>query len=155
MSICRRVEMIEHSNYKKVFIDTAPFIYFFEGNSDLSLKSRDIFLKLINEGCEILTSYISEVEMKVIPQRNKQTKKMIAMDSFIEEFNINKLNIGSKEYKIALAIRADYTFIKLIDAFQLAIALNNKCDFFITNDKELKKYDKIKVLLVNECEKMM
>ena len=147
--------MIEHSNYKKVFIDTAPFIYFFEGNSDLSLKSRDIFLKLINEGCEILTSYISEVEMKVIPQRNKQTKKMIAMDSFIEEFNINKLNIGSKEYKIALAIRADYTFIKLIDAFQLAIALNNKCDFFITNDKELKKYDKIKVLLVNECEKMM
>ena len=147
--------MIEHSNYKKVFIDTAPFIYFFEGNSDLSLKSRDIFLKLINEGCEILTSYISEVEMKAIPQRNKQTKKMIAMDSFIEEFNINKLNIGSKEYKIALAIRADYTFIKLIDAFQLAIALNNKCDFFITNDKELKKYDKIKVLLVNECEKMI
>lgn len=146
--------MIENSNYVKVFIDTAPFIYFFEGDSDLSLKSRDLFLKLINGNYEICTSYISAVEMKVLPQRNKQTKKMIIMDSFIEEFGINKLGLGVREYKIALEIRANYTFIKLIDAFQLATALNNRCDYFITNDKELKKYDQIKVLLLDEFERI-
>ena len=145
--------MTEHSNSKKVFIDTAPFIYFFEGDTDLSLKSRDIFLRLINGNHEIYISYISEVEMKVLPQRNRQTKKLVIMDSFFEEFGINKLDIGTREYKIALEIRANYTFIKLIDAFQLAIALNNKCDYFITNDKELKRYDQIKVILVDEFEK--
>ena len=147
--------MTEHSNSKKAFVDTAPFIYFFEGDSDLSLKSRDIFLRLINDNYEINTSYISEVEMKVLPQRNKQARKLIIMDSFIVEFGINKLDIGVREYKTALDIRANYTFIKLIDAFQLAIALNNKCEYFITNDKDLKKYDQIKVLLVDEFEKII
>lgn len=145
--------MTENSNYVKVFIDTAPFVYFFEGDSDLSIKSRDLFLKLINGDYEIYTSYISEVEMKVLPQRNKQTKKIIIMDSFIEEFGINKLGIGIREYKTALEIRANYTHIKLIDAFQLSIAINNRCDYFITNDKELKKYDQINVILVDEFEK--
>ena len=147
--------MIEHSNCIKMFIDTAPFIYFFEGDSDLSLKSRDIFLKLINGNYEIYTSYISEVEMNVMPQRNKQTKKIIAMDTFFDEFGINKLNLGMREYKTALEIRADYPFIKLVDAFQLATALNCHCDYFITNDKELKKYSQIKTLLVDECEELI
>ena len=147
--------MTDHSNYEKVFIDTAPFIYFFEGDSDLSLKSRDMFLKLINGDYEIYTSYISEVEMKVLPQRNKQTKKMIIMDSFIEEFGVNKLGIGIREYKTALEIRANYTPIKLIDAFQLSIAINNRCDYFITNDKELKKYDQINVILLDELKKYL
>ena len=91
--------------------------------------------------------------MKVLPQRNKQTKKMIMMDSFIEEFGINKLGIGIREYKTALEIRANYTPIKLIDAFQLSIAINNRCDYFITNDKELKKYDQINVILLDEFKK--
>lgn len=142
--------MTELSKHKRIFVDTAPFIYFFEGNSDLSVKSRDLFLKLINEKCEIYTSYITEIEMKILPTRNRQTKKLIAMDTFIEEFGIDRLNLGTREYKTALEIRAYYPFIKLIDAFQLAIALNSQCNYFVTNDKDLKRYDQINVILIED-----
>ena len=147
--------MIGHSKYIRVFIDTAPFIYFFEGNYDLSIKSRDVLFYLLNGNYEIYTSYITEVEIKVMPQRNKQINKLITMDNFFEEFAINELNIGIREYKTALDIRAEYAFIKLIDAFQLSIALNAKCDYFLTNDKELKKFKQIKVVLIDEFEKML
>lgn len=142
--------MTDHSKNIKVFIDTAPFIYFFEGNYDLSIKSRDILLNLLNGEYEIYTSYITEVEMKVIPQRSKEINKLVMMDNFFDEFAINELHIGIREYKTALSIRAEYPFIKLIDAFQLSIALNTKCDYFLTNDKELKKFKQIKVVLIDE-----
>lgn len=142
--------MTDHSKNIKVFIDTAPFIYFFEGNYDLSIKSRDILLNLLNGEYEIYTSYITEVEMKVIPQRSKEINKLVTMDNFFDEFAINELHIGIREYKTALSIRTEYPFIKLIDAFQLSIALNTKCDYFLTNDKELKKFKQIKVVLIDE-----
>ena len=147
--------MIGHSKNTKVFIDTAPFIYFFEGDYDLSIKSRDILLQLLNGDFDIYTSYITEVEMKVLPQRNKQINKLVTMDNFFDEFAINKLHVGIREYKTALDIRAEYSFIKLIDAFQLSLALNAKCDYFLTNDKELKKFKQIKVVLIEEFAKVL
>jgi len=134
----------------KVFIDTAPLIYFFEGNSDFSIISRNMLLDFINNDINMITSYISEVEMKVMPKRNKQTKKIMNMDNFIDEFSIVKMALYKKAYDIALEIRANYSFIKLIDAFQIAIALDTNSDYFITNDKELKKYTEIKILLIDE-----
>ena len=139
----------------KVFIDTAPLIYFFEGNTDFSIISRNMFLDFINNDINMITSYISEVEMKVMPKRNKQTKKIMNMDNFIDEFSIVKMALYKKAYDIALEIRANYSFIKLIDAFQIAIALDTNCDYFITNDKELKKYTEIKVLLIDEYKEIM
>ena len=155
MIIYQRVEMTDCSKNEKIFIDTAPFIYFFEGNYDLSIKTRDILFNLLNGNYEIYTSYVTEVEMKVMPQRNKQFNKLVMMDNFFDEFAINKLNIGLREYKIALDIRAEYASIKLIDAFQLSMALNAKCDYFLTNDKELKKFKQIKVVLIDEYAKII
>ena len=147
--------MTDHSKSISIFIDTAPFIYFFEGNYDLSNKSMNVLFYLLNGNFDIYTSYITEVEMKVIPQRNKQINKIVTMDNFFEEFAINRLSLGIRDYKIALDIRAEYSFIKLIDAFQLALALNTKCDYFLTNDKELRKFKQIKVVLIDEFEKMI
>ena len=134
----------------RVFIDTAPFIYFFEANEGFSEIARDMFFDFINNDVDMITSYISEVEMKVLPKRNKQTRKIINMDNFIDEFSIVKMNLYKKIYDIALEIRANYPYIKLIDAFQLAIAIDADCDYFITNDKELKKYKDINVVMIDE-----
>ena len=134
----------------RVFIDTAPFIYFFEANEDFCAIARDMFFDFINNNVDMITSYISEVEMKVLPKRNKQTRKIINMDNFIDEFSIIKMTLYKKAYDIALEIRANYPYIKLIDAFQLAIAIDADCDYFITNDKELKKYKDINVVMIDE-----
>ncbi len=39
----------------------------------------------------------------------------------------------------AYELRAKYQFLKGMDAFQLAIAINENCDQFVTNDKKLEK----------------
>lgn len=139
----------------KVFVDTAPFIYFFEGNLDFSDDARSMFLSFINNDIQMITSYITDVEMKVMPRRKKQLKRIICIDNFIDEFNIYKAMLNKKIYDISLDIRANYQSIKLIDALQLATAIEYNCDYFITNDKELKKYNSIKVLMLGEYTKCL
>ena len=128
----------------KVFVDTAPFIYFFEGNLDFSDDARSMFLSFINNDIQMITSYITDVEMKVMPKRKKQLKRIICIDNFIDEFNIYKAMLNKKIYDISLE-----------DALQLATAIEYNCDYFITNDKELKKYNSIKVLMLGEYTKCL
>lgn len=39
-----------------------------------------------------------------------------------------------------------------MDALQLAVACLSKCDLVLTNDKQLKQFDEIKCLTVEELE---
>ena len=47
-------------------------------------------------------------------------------------------------------IRAEYKFFKSMDALQLATACINKCDLFLTNDKQLKQFKEIKCVTVDQ-----
>ena len=49
-------------------------------------------------------------------------------------------------------LRSKNSFLKGMDSFQLASCLSSKCDYFITNDKQLKKVKDINCLLINEWE---
>ncbi|MCB9082495.1 MAG: hypothetical protein H6555_12375 [Lewinellaceae bacterium] len=42
-------------------------------------------------------------------------------------------------------MRAKYQFLKGMDAFQLALSVNEKCGRFITNDRKLKRVTEITV----------
>lgn len=129
---------------KKVFIDTSPFIYFIEGEGKLAIKARDMFLKYLNDGTEMITSVFTDIEYKVLPKRNSEYGKIQAYDSFKEEFNINTISLNNEICDIAIDIRANNKNIKLIDALQLAIAIKTRCDLFVTNDKDLLKFNGIK-----------
>lgn len=50
----------------------------------------------------------------------------------------------------AARIRAKYTSFKGMDSLQLAVAVEDKCDTFLTNDKQLKQFDGIKVVTVED-----
>lgn len=133
---------------KKIFIDTAPFIYFLDGNSKYSYISRDMFLYYDNIGVEMMTSVFTDVEYKVFPKRNNQYLKLQAYDSFKNEFSIMSYSINNAICNIALDIRANFRNIQFVDAFQLAIAMENRCDLFITNDKELVKFNGIRCIMI-------
>lgn len=135
---------------KKVFIDTAPFIYFVEGNSKESIKARDMFFKLLKSECKIITSMISDLEFKVLSKRENQERKIFAFESFLESFDIKRMYITNQTYKLALAIRVNYHGIKLIDALQLAIAQEHNCDYFVTNDKQLLQFKGLKCVLFDK-----
>ena len=50
----------------------------------------------------------------------------------------------------AARIRAKYQSFKAMDALQLATAKVMQCKGFVTNDKQLKQYTDIKIILVED-----
>lgn len=131
---------------KKIFVDSAPFIYFFNNDGKRGAKALDLFLKFLNKRNILYTSKITEVECKIRPMRDGLIKQLINIDNFFNEFDIKKLPINDKICDLSLEIRARYKNISLIDALQLASAEAYGMDMFLTNDKELTKYKGIKII---------
>lgn len=66
-----------------------------------------------------------------------------------------EINIKSIDREIAekaAKIRAEYKFFKTMDALHLATACLSGCDLVLTNDKQLKQFQEIKCVTVEELE---
>lgn len=59
------------------------------------------------------------------------------------------MGINTDIADLTVRIRSKFGF-KLPDALQLAIFEHNSCDFFITNDKQLKIYDVSRIYILGE-----
>jgi predicted nucleic acid-binding protein len=134
---------------KKVFIDTAPFIYYIEGN----IQYQNILNKLfkLNSTGEIFfaTSVLTLLELLVVPIRNKRFDLVEQYENiFSNSTSLELIEINLKISKLAAEFRAQFNF-KTPDAIQLASASLSKADFFLTNDKQLKQ-NKIKTIVLQE-----
>jgi predicted nucleic acid-binding protein len=134
---------------KKVFIDTAPFIYYIEGN----IQYQNILNKLfkLNSTGEIFfaTSVLTLLELLVVPIRNKRFDLVEQYENiFSNSTSLELIEINLKISKLAAKFRAQFNF-KTPDAIQLASASLSKADFFLTNDKQLKQ-NKIKTIVLQE-----
>ena len=59
------------------------------------------------------------------------------------------MHINNDIAELTARIRAEFEF-KLPDAVQLAVFKFSGCDYFITNDKQLKKYDSGRIRILSE-----
>ena len=84
------------------------------------------------------------------PYQQNDMKMINSFYSFIEDMEIEIKNIDKRIAEKAAKIRAEYKFFKSMDALQLATACINKCDLFLTNDKQLKQFNEIKCVTVDE-----
>jgi len=64
--------------------------------------------------------------------------------------NFTLIEISEKIAERAGRLRGRYTELRTIDAVQLASAIENGIEIFITNDKKLKKVDEIKVVVLDD-----
>lgn len=112
---------------------------------------EEIFGQLIADNVPLVTSTITFEEYLVHPYRTKQAEKAQAFFDFVEDANIEVININKDIAKLAAHIRADYLSFHAMDALQLATALKCNCDGFLTNDKRLRSFTKTKCLIVDEC----
>ena len=134
----------------KVFIDTAPFIYALEDNAQYSAVVRKVFSEYYTKETPLCTSLLTFTEYCVIPYRQNDIRKITDFESFISDAGIFLVPFSVKIAKYAAQIRAKYIGIKAMDALQLAFAIQNGCDIFLTNDKQLRQVGEINVLLVDE-----
>ena len=141
------------TDYNKVFLDTAPLIYFIEKDSNNPQyfdNMKQFFEEGYRENKEFLTSVITMAEYFVFPYRNQ---KMSYIDSFhrlVDTLDMEITEVDQEIAKKAAQIRAQYKNFKAMDALQLATACVTGCDLFLTNDKQLKQFAEIKCVTVDD-----
>ena len=133
---------------KKIFLDTAPLIYFMEEENSFMSLLNDLFFPSNN--CKFITSVITLSEVLVVPLREGKTqlaeqyKEILTMSE-----NINILDINIAIARETAKIRADYS-IKTPDAMQLATAKYSGVDYFLTNDLRLKSFKDLNVITLSD-----
>lgn len=143
------------TGYKKIFVDTAPFIYLIEKNEEKPQyfdKVTKFFDNCYNNDVDFVSSVITVEEYLVFPYRIQSQEYVDLFEKLIETLEIEVIVIDDKIAKKAAQIRAEYKVFKAMDALQLATAVIKGCDLFLTNDKQLRQFEEIKCITVDELE---
>ncbi len=140
-------------DFKRAFVDTAPFIYFIEkdgNNSQYYEKVKNFFKDGYDHDKRFVTSVITMEEYFVFPYRNKDYSFIDMFKRLIATTDMEVMEINQEIAQKAAQIRAEYKGFKAMDALQLSVACLSKCDLFLTNDKQLKQFKNIKCITVDE-----
>lgn len=138
------------TDFKRVFIDTAPIIYFLE-NSTLYMESMErFFAKCVKEHKQIVISALTVEEYLVAPYSNGQMEYVDNFKKFIKYMDVEVVDIDSTIAERGAKIRGKYKNFKAMDSLQIAAAVVRKCDVFFTNDKQLRQEKEIPCITMED-----
>ncbi len=133
-----------------IFLDTAPFIYFFEQHPDYFPALESLFAQLYEMGAQAITSIITYIELTTHPARLGKLQLVRKYRDYLsnsENISLFPLDMTIADHVVQL--RAQHQF-KTPDAIQLGTAVACGADYIITNDIAWQRFEEIKVLLVGE-----
>ena len=136
------------SSVARLFMDTAPIIYFIEEHPRY-LPSMDQVFQLVDSGAlQIVTSPITLAECLVLPLRQGDTGIVQAFTDLLAGGPSTHFHpIEQRAGELAARLRAQYG-LSLPDALQVAVAIDAGCDAFLTNDMELSRVTDLHVLVL-------
>ncbi len=140
---------------KRVFVDTAPFIYFIEKNENNPQyfnKVKRFFEDSYNNDVTFISSVITMEEYLVFPYRKNEQCYIDMFEKLIRTLEVDIREINKETAIKASMIRAEYTAFKSMDSLQLATACLTGCDLFLTNDRQLRQFKEIRCITVDELE---
>lgn len=145
MTFAERIQEVD-----KLFLDTAPVIYYVEGNATYDGLVRRVFEEVDGGRLTVVSSPVTLAECLVFPYR-------LGMPELGERFlgtlltgnNTVLQPIDEEIAQTAAELRSRYN-LTLTDAFQTATAMRAGCNAFLTNDLELKRVSEIEVLVLKE-----
>lgn len=143
------------TDYRRAFVDTAPFIYFIEKNvynPQYYDKVKRFFMNGYNCNKRFVTSVVTMEEYFVFPYRNNNYSCIDMFNRLVATTNMEIIEVDQKIAKKAARIRAEYKNFKAMDAIQLAVACITDCDLFLTNDKQLRQFKELRCITVDELE---
>jgi predicted nucleic acid-binding protein len=133
-----------------IFLDTAPFIYFFEQHTDYFPALEMMFDRLYERGAQAITSIITYIELTTHPAR--QGKRQLVRkyrDDLTHSENISLFPLDLNIADHAVELRAKHHF-KTPDAIQLGTAVACGADFVITNDKDWQRFEEVQVVMIED-----
>lgn len=138
------------TGFKRVFVDTAPIIYYLE-NSALYMDSvKKFFEKCVKENIQVVTSAVTIEEYLVFPYSSGKMEFADNFKRFIEYMNIMVVDIDSNIAEQGAKIRGKYKNFKAMDALQIATAIVSGCDMFFTNDKQLRQEKELPCMTMDD-----
>lgn len=129
-----------------VFLDTRCFVYAFEEHPEFGTLAASIFDLLSDDAIAAFSSTITVVEILTKPyEENAKTliEKYHEVLHFLPNFSLPSPTYQNAD--LAAQIRAKYNF-RLMDSFQLALAVESDCNLFATNDQQLRQFQDLEVI---------
>lgn len=136
--------------FKKIFLDTSPVVYYLEHNELYYLNMKKFWREY--EEWDYVTSAITVTEYLTYPYQQNNLQLINAFYAFVNGMDIEIKSIDRAIADKVAQIRAEYKGFKSMDALQLATACLSGCDLFLTNDKQLRQFKEIKCITVDELE---
>ena len=119
----------------RIFWDSNLFIYFLEGNNELSLATKRLRRSMLARGDQLLTSTLTLGEILVKPLERGDGARCQEYEQVITRAAL-LLPFDAKAAWRYAAIRLDRS-LRAPDAVQLACAASASVDLFVTNDRHL------------------
>jgi len=130
----------ELAGAQRIFIDTAPFIYYLGAHPKFGPLIKEIVTEIQSGKLNAFSSVITLVEVLPKPVENGNEILAKQFSEFLESGeNITLLDISAEIAKHAGMLRGRYASLRAMDAIQIASALKINTDLFITNDLKLKE----------------
>jgi|SRR5882762_10212147 len=134
-----------------IYLDSAPLIYYIQDNKKFSGLIHPIIEAIARGEKAGVTSYLTLLELLVMPFKKKREDLAIKYSHvLLKSPHMRLLPVGESVAQEAARIRASYPFIRTPDAVQLASAKVSQADIFITNDKRLRGFKEVRMLVLSE-----
>jgi predicted nucleic acid-binding protein len=138
------------ANIVSLAVDTAPFIYYLELNANYIARMDAIFTEVGKGHLQVYTAAITLTEVLTKPIREGNQQLQISYrNMLLTTNNISLIPITAAIAEQAAEFRARYN-LKTPDALQIAVAVSQQCDAFLTNDLGLKRVTAVQVLVLDE-----
>lgn len=138
------------TDFRRVYIDTSPFIYYLEHSTLYVNKMKKFFERCLENNIQIVTSTITIEEYLVFPYTSGKMEFADNFKRFIEYMNIEVIDIDSEIAEQAAKIRGKFKSFKAMDSLQIAAAKISKCDLFFTNDKQLRQEKELPCMTIDD-----
>jgi predicted nucleic acid-binding protein len=134
----------------RIGLDTAPIIYFVEGNPDFFPACEAVFQLIAGGGLTAVTSHLTLTETLPLPIRNADIVLENAYRSLLlSSVGIETFPIDEPVAARAAGLRARYG-LRTPDALQIATAIEHGCQAFLTGDRKLRQVSDISVVVIGD-----
>ena len=131
-----------------IALDSMIFIYHFENNPAFSHQTYKIFSSIESGKAIGITSIITLMEILTLPKKKKEHYLVKEYSELLNNFpNLKFIDVNFHIADLASSLRAKYA-ITPPDALQVATAIAENADYFLTQDIRLKKIKEIKIKLL-------
>ena len=133
------------SKFRTVGIDTNFFIYYFQKHPRFGPIVKDV-LNLFSEHQTMLTTSVLTMTELLSFKASEALVVRLERDLMLLA-NLQLTEVTNKIAREAARITRKFRF-NLVDAIQLATAIKNNAEVFITNDKKLQRFKKLQIILL-------